>query len=232
MTRRASGTVAGRFLSFSNQALRHSHGGRTDESEHPRKTTETRLLQSPLLQSPGESSVVKLSNTWIGVVLLVLVGIASLFFFARDWSSDQGDRNYQGEMPARVTVENARLVLPATAGEPAAIYMAITNVSSAGVHVTEAALEHADATMIANLETPVANEASSLYIPPGETLRLAPETNYGILTNYDSTIVPGARASLKLKFEDGGIISVPLIVQSMVQEGGTIVPPSRLDPAN
>lgn len=168
-------------------------------------------------------------NPWFVVVLVVLAAVGTFLFLWPLGAPENGDTRYPGNDQARVTVQDARLVLPATAGAPAVIYLDITNVSSEGIYVTEAALAHADATMIANLQTPDANEAASLYIPEGETLRLSPTTGYGILTDYDSTIVPGATAVLRLKFDAGGIIEVPLIVQSLVQEGGEIVPPSRAD---
>lgn len=168
-------------------------------------------------------------NPWIGVALLVLAAIGTFLFLWPLGTPENGATRYPGNDPSRVTVQDARLILPAQAGAPATIYLDISNVSSEGIYVTEAALANAGATMIANLQTPNANEAASLHIPQGQTLRLSPATGYGILTEYNSSIVPGATAMLLLKFDDGEIIEVPLTVQSLVQEGGQIVPPSRAD---
>jgi len=159
---------------------------------------------------------------WLAVIIVAAAAVGALLFIAplAVERQDEVARFSPVAPPVRVEVRDGRLVLPVQAGEPALIYLALTNVSAGGMYLTEAALQGGNDTTLTYLRTPEAERASSLYIARGETLRLSPDTGYAIVSGYDSSVVPGTTATLQLTFENGEVIDVPLRVQSRVGQGG------------
>lgn len=166
--------------------------------------------------------------TLIAFALTALAVVGAVLFVAPSFLADPEGPPETAEVPQpepEVTVTGGRLVMPAS-GTEAAIYLELTNRADAMLHLTEAALDASGKATIAYLRTPEVSRASSLAIPAGETLRLAPETGFAILTDYDASVVPGATVPLTLTFSDGNKVRVPLEVQSMVGQGGVVrIPP-------
>ena len=162
------------------------------------------------------------------IVLAALAVVGAVLFVVPRFAADPAGPAEMAGAPQpepAVTVSQARLVMPAS-GTEAAVYLDITNRADATLYLTEAARDASGQATLAYLRTPEVKEATSLAIPAGETLRLAPESGFAIITGYDASVVPGATVPLTLTFSDGNSVRVPLEVQSMVGQNGVVRLPS------
>ena len=168
-------------------------------------------------------------RTAVLAVLAVILGIGIIAFVVpiiQNHTMDDGPGPDTLPTPARgLAADNARLVLPTQAGQPAAIFMDLHNRSLDTLHITEVVLDHADDTIIADIATPDISRVSSLDIEAGETLRFAPETQLALLSDYDAEVVPGAELTLRITIDDGTQFEFPVSVESALGEDGKVKMP-------
>jgi copper(I)-binding protein len=117
-----------------------------------------------------------------------------------------------------VSISDARLVLPARAGDPATVQLRVSNLGPNPVHVTGVGVQHGQGERI--LETTGPNMMPIEHVPvtPGGSAAFGPGSSQIVLTNYDSNVVPGAKLMLAVTFATADVISVPLTV---VAAGGS-----------
>lgn len=165
-------------------------------------------------------------HPWIGVVLLIAFAIgAFLLVFPIVAPTEDRVQRGPGDPEVQVVVDNPRLLLPHKAGEPAVMFFDLTNRSDGGLYLIRVGIEHGGGTSLMDLQRPTAETIDAIYVPPGETFRLSPETGHAILTDYDSSVVPGALATAFLKFENGEVFRMPVEVGSMIEEGREVALP-------
>lgn len=153
-----------------------------------------------------------MKRSWIAPILVVVAVVAAVVWFAPLFPDDDTSAPPAPEFGSAVTVENARLVLPPEAGEPARIYFDISNMGERNVYIAEVAVEHADGVMIANIEGPVAANMANVPVNEGETVVFGPNAEQVILTDYDSNVVPGADVRMRLTFGNSESLTVPMQV--------------------
>lgn len=118
-------------------------------------------------------------------------------------------------------VSNARLVLPAVAGEPAAVYLQLTNAGENDLVVSGVGVEHAERAVLDRGGGPAASEAANVNVLPGQSLQFTPEGYHIAAIGYDSTVVPGATVDVTLTFGTAGTVTVP----ANVEAPAALVPP-------
>ena len=110
-----------------------------------------------------------------------------------------------------VKVTEARLVLPAVAGNPGAAYLTLDNQSKAIVSIAALAIEGASKTELHTADMKVADHAEA---EPGTTLAFAPGQLHVMVYNLDSKLVAGGETELTVVFSDGDKLSVPAKIQT------------------
>lgn len=171
----------------------------------------------------------KSKRIWLQAILAVILGVGVVLIVyplvqTRTMQDGPGP-NTLPDVPTRLDIVNPRLLLPADAGAPAHIYLTVNNNSQDSVQITEVAIEHADDTILADPSTPAVARVSSIDIGPGAQERFLPGSEFAMLTDYDSWVVPGADIDLRLTLADGSTIRMPIEVESAVGQGGEIVGP-------
>ena len=122
-----------------------------------------------------------------------------------------------------ITVENARMVLPAVSGNPAAVYFDVSYRGDhpaviRGVHVagSENAMMH---------ETLESDGMASMHdmmgvdVPSGETVSFAPGGKHVMVMDVDSALKPGDAVEVTITLDDGDKASFPAEVRAP-GEGG------------
>ena len=171
----------------------------------------------------------KSRRTWLLGVLAVILGVGLVLIIyplvqTRTMEDGPGP-NSLPEVPTQVEIVEPHLLLPTEAGAPARIHLTVNNYSEDSIQITEVAIAHGDDTILADLSTPVVAEVASVDIGPGMQKSFGPGSEFTILSDYDSWVVPGAEINLRLTFGDGSTITVPIEVVSAVGQGGEIVGP-------
>lgn len=153
-------------------------------------------------------------HTVVVAVVAVLAVIGALLFFVPYGQDDDTSYSNAPDIASRASVENARLVLPLDAGEPARVYFDVTNrAADFTLFVTDVAVEDSLGSMIASPQGPVTTKQAKVPVSPGETVRFGAEDMPVVLTNYNSDVVPGAQVRMRLTFGDADTLTVPMTVE-------------------
>ena len=149
---------------------------------------------------------------WFVPLLVILAIVAAVVWFVPLFPDDETTAPSAPDFGSTVTIENPRLVLPPEAGEPARIYFDISNTGESNVYIAEVAIEHGDETTLARTEGPVADNLANMPINQGQTVVFGPDSDQAILTDYDSSVVPGAEVRMRLTFGNAETVTVPMEV--------------------
>ncbi len=147
------------------------------------------------------------------LALPVLAAAAALSLGACKGTADQpaaAASNWPEAKPG-VKVTEARLVLPAVAGNPGAAYLLLDNQSKDIISVAAVAIEGAGKTELHTADMKVADHAEA---EPGTTLAFAPGQLHVMVYSLDSKLVAGGETELTVVFSDGDKLSVPAKVQA------------------
>ena len=109
-----------------------------------------------------------------------------------------------------VTATDARLVLPAIAGNPGAAYLTLDNQSKDVVTVAAVAIDGAGKTQFHTADMKVADYVKA---EPGTALAFAPGQLHVMVYDLDSKLVAGGETELTVTFSDGDKLSVPAKIQ-------------------
>ena len=156
-------------------------------------------------------------NTARCVALPLFVVVAALSLGACKGAADQPATAAASSAPDAkpgVTVTDARLVLPAVAGNPGAAYLTLTNQSSAMVSVAAVAIAGAGKTELHTAEMKVADHAEA---EPRTTLAFAPGQLHVMVYSLDSKLAAGGETELTVVFSDGDKLSVPAKIQTTAE---------------
>lgn len=153
------------------------------------------------------------------------IGIFAGYSALLEPAHEAGPRNAPSDEFANakgVSVAPGKLVLPSKAGRPASIYLRLTNNTGSHLYIREARLLQVDEAGLVDLDRTVNARMANIPVGPGETLTTEPPSEHAILTQYDASVVPGAKVQLELVFSDDSKVRVPLVVESVLGEGGRI----------
>lgn len=157
------------------------------------------------------------------LIVLAVIAIGILIWSVAPWAGHSDTEAPPApHFGSTVSVSNARLIMPAKAGEPAALYFDLSNKGSGGVALRKVAVEHAANASIAHAPQPVDEAAATLNVSPGETVSLGPEGAYVAVSGYDSSVVPGAVVKVQLGFGTSATLDTTAQVQSAVGQNGRV----------
>jgi periplasmic copper chaperone A len=111
-----------------------------------------------------------------------------------------------------VTVTNARLVLPAVAGNPGAAYFALDNQSKDVIGIAAVAVKGAGKTELHTADMKVFDHATA---DPRTTLKFEPGQAHVMVFDISADLKAGAETELTVTFTDGDKLSVPAKIEAM-----------------
>ena len=117
-----------------------------------------------------------------------------------------------------LTVSNARLVLSAVKGNPAAAYFDIANKSGKDWMIHTASLQGAQMTMLHTVGGPNNNggmgEVLQVPVKQGETVHFEPGKLHVMVMDPPASLKPGDTTQLTLSFPGGDTMTFPLAVRA------------------
>ena len=123
---------------------------------------------------------------------------------------------------AGLTIENARMVLPAVAGNPAAIYFDLTNNSDRGVAVRKAEVDGAGKTEVhGTMEWSGKMEMSETgpqAVQAGETLKFEPGGLHVMVFDLSPDLVAGSETAMTLTVAGGKSATFNVPIQAAGEE--------------
>jgi periplasmic copper chaperone A len=119
------------------------------------------------------------------------------------------------EGPDGVSVTNARLMLPAVAGNPGAVYFDLENASETNRVIRAVSVAGAASAM---MHTGDMQEMSQIVTPPGETVKFAPGEQHVMAMDLTDTVVAGGQAEVTVTFVGGDKFSFPAEVRAAGDE--------------
>lgn len=126
------------------------------------------------------------------------------------------------EGPEGVSVTNARLMLPAVKGNPAAVYFDIANSGAKDVMIRAAAVQGSDTAMLHKMGTwnlqPSMDEVMQQPVLAGETVKFEPGGLHVMTGALADTVVAGGSAEITLTFVGGDKLSFPAEVRAAGDE--------------
>ncbi len=149
------------------------------------------------------------------------LSLATLSLAACGETATDETANEVESMPG-VTVENARLVLPAVAGNPGAVYFDIKNESDRGASIR--------AVDVAAAKTAAMHEMSEwnfkmemmpmdqIMVQPGETVSLTPGKYHIMAEELEEGLASGGSTEVTLTFLGGDKISFPAEIRAAGEE--------------
>lgn len=127
------------------------------------------------------------------------------------------------EAPQGITVSDARLNLPAVAGNPGALYFTVENDSEADIMLMSTNVEGADSTVMHQTATwnnrPDMQEVLQLPVPAGESLVLEPGGFHVMAMNLEEGLQVDGQTEVTLTFAGGDKISFPAEILAPGDEG-------------
>jgi copper(I)-binding protein len=145
----------------------------------------------------------------------IAVGIVALGPTACGEAPEQADAGPAA--PEGISVTNARLMLPAVAGNPGAVYFDVAN-SGTGGRMIRAATVVGAGTMMHTTTDAGMQETLQVLVPPGETVKFEPGGNHIMAMNLADTIKAGGTAEVTLTFVGGDKVSFPAEVRAAGDE--------------
>lgn len=123
------------------------------------------------------------------------------------------------EAPDGVSITNARLVLPAVAGNPAAVYFDMANggerpLAIAGAFVTGAGMAMLHTTRTEG-RTAAMEHLVEVPVPAGKAVSFAPGGLHVMVHDLGPDLAAGDTAEVTLTFADGDKVSFPAAVQTI-----------------
>jgi copper(I)-binding protein len=120
--------------------------------------------------------------------------------------------------PEGISVTNARLMLPAVAGNPGAVYFDVANSGSKGRMIRAASVAGAGSAMMHTTTEDGMQEALQEMVPAGETLKFEPGGAHVMAMNLADTVTAGSKAEVTLTFVGGDKITFPADVRAAGDE--------------
>ena len=120
--------------------------------------------------------------------------------------------------PEGISVTNARLMLPAVAGNPGAVYFDVANSGTTGRMIRAASVTGAGSAMMHTTADGNMAETLQVMVPPGETLKFEPGGAHVMAMNLADTVKAGSKSDVTLTFVGGDKVSFPADVRAAGDE--------------
>lgn len=122
------------------------------------------------------------------------------------------------ENPTGLEVSNARLILPAVAGNPAAVYFDLKNGGTRAVAVRRADIADAGKTEMHDVMEfdgkMTMNEMGPTTVPQGETVKFEPGAKHVMAFDLSPELKPGSKTELTLTIAGGDKASFEVPVEA------------------
>ena len=134
--------------------------------------------------------------------------------------SAEPEDQQQAEQPSApeakpgLSIGEARLVLPAVSGNPAAAYFSLTNGGDKPVVVAGVHIEGAQNTEFHQTTGGSMNLLESPTVPAKGSLKFAPGGNHVMVFGLDESLVPNKTSEVTVTFSDGDKISAPIWIEA------------------
>jgi copper(I)-binding protein len=122
------------------------------------------------------------------------------------------------EAPDGIAVTNGRLMLPAVAGNPGAVYFDVANSGTSNKVIRAASVAGAGGTMLHATVEGSMQEAVNVMVPPGETVKLEPGGLHLMAMDLADTVTAGGEVEVTLTFVGGDKVSFPAEVRAAGDE--------------
>jgi copper(I)-binding protein len=122
------------------------------------------------------------------------------------------------DAPEGISVANARLMLPAVAGNPGAVYFDVANTGNSGKMVRAASVAGAGNAMMHTTTEGGMQETLQVMVPPGGSVKFEPGGAHVMAMNLADTVTAGSKAEVTLTFVGGDKISFPADVRAAGDE--------------
>ena len=120
--------------------------------------------------------------------------------------------------PAGIAVSNARLMLPAVAGNPGALYFDIANSGDRDHMIRAASVEGAGSSMMHVTEPSGMQETLQVMVKTGETVKFEPGGTHVMAMNLADTRTPGSKTNVTVTFVGGDKVTFPAEVRAAGDE--------------
>jgi len=105
--------------------------------------------------------------------------------------------------PEGISVANARLILPAVAGNPGAAYFDVSNAGTTNRVIRAASVAGAGSTMMHTTVEGAMQEATQVVLAPGATVKFEPGGRHVMAMDLADTVTAGSQAEITLTFVGG-----------------------------
>lgn len=119
------------------------------------------------------------------------------------------------EGPEGVSVTNARLMLPAVAGNPGAVYFDVANAGESNRVIRKAEVAGAGS---ATMHTAEMQEMTQVMVGPGQTVKFEPGGQHVMAMDLADTVAAGGKAEVTVTFVGGDKLSFPADVRAAGDE--------------
>jgi copper(I)-binding protein len=117
--------------------------------------------------------------------------------------------------PEGIAVTNARLMLPAVAGNPGAAYFDVGNTGSANRVIRAVSIAGAGS---ADMHTKDMQSVLQVAVPPGGTTKFEPGAQHVMAMDLADSVTAGSQAEVTLTFVGGGELKFPAEVRAAGDE--------------
>jgi copper(I)-binding protein len=122
------------------------------------------------------------------------------------------------EAPEGISVSNARLMLPAVAGNPGAVYFDVANAGASNRVIRAASVAGAGSAMMHTTIEGAMQEAAQVVVPAGGTVKLEPGGTHIMAMDLADTVAAGGTAEVTVTFVGGDKVSFPAEVRAAGDE--------------
>ena len=143
------------------------------------------------------------------VLSAVALGFATLGLAACSEAPEQTEA--ADSAPEGISVTNARLMLPAVAGNPGAVYFDVSNSGTENRVIREVTVAGAGS---AEMHTKDMQLVLQIAVPPGGETKFAPGEQHVMAMDLADTVTAGSQAEVTLTFVGGSSISFPAEVRA------------------
>jgi len=122
------------------------------------------------------------------------------------------------EAPEGIAVSNARLMLPAVAGNPAAVYFDVANSGASDRMIRAASVQGAGGAMMHVTEPTGMQETLQIMVKAGETVKFEPGGNHVMAMDLADTVAAGGQTEVTVTFVGGDKVSFQAEVRAAGDE--------------
>ena len=122
------------------------------------------------------------------------------------------------DAPEGIAVENGRLMLPAVAGNPGAVYFDVVNSGDRDRMIRAASVAGAGSTVMHITEPTGMQEILQIMVKGGETVKFEPGGRHVMANDLPDTVVPGGEVEVTITFVGGDKVSFPAEVRAAGDE--------------